>query len=92
MAVHYLKTRQEDEEEEEEICGGCDTMKTEDGCECRIVACCACGVSDHIYNMNHILKERDDWFEIPFSDKIAEFYCSSCFREDYEENYEDYFE
>ena len=66
---------------EEEICGGCDTMINADGCECRLVSCCSCGYRDHIYNMEHPLKDDEDWNTIPFSEKVFDFQCSRCFRD-----------
>lgn len=82
---------------EDARCGGCDCVPNEDGCECREVACVACGVRDHIYNMEHALKDDCDWAYIPFSDKLDGFYCPSCFgaddcEEEQREDYEDYFE
>jgi len=73
MANVFLKIN-----EEEEFCGGCDTMRNEDGCECRTVTCCECGIRDSIYNMEHPLKHLDDWDCLPMCDKIHEFVCVYC--------------
>ena len=75
--------------EEEQICGGCDTIPNDDGCECRMVSCCECGQRHHIYEMEHPFKDRDDWYEIPLCDKIHEFCCQRCFREEGDEEEQD---
>jgi hypothetical protein len=68
---------------EDSICGGCDCVPNEDGCECREVCCVNCGFRNHIYNMENLLKESgEDWNAIPFHDKIDHFYCASCFGAD----------
>ena len=64
---------------EDARCGGCDCIPNEDGCECRDVSCCGCGVRDHIYNMENELRETGDWANIPFHDKLDHFYCLRCF-------------
>ena len=33
------KNNRTDKQREELLCGGCDTLETADGCECRVVAC-----------------------------------------------------
>jgi len=71
--------------EEEQICGGCDTIPDEDGCECREVLCCLCGEKDHIYNMENPLKDCDEWEFIPFCDKVDGFTCRCCYEEEEEE-------
>jgi hypothetical protein len=64
---------------EDARCGGCDCIPNEDGCECRDVSCCGCGVREKIYNMENELRETGDWANIPFHDKLDHFYCLRCF-------------
>lgn len=64
---------------EDARCGGCDCIPNEDGCECRDVSCCGCGVRDHIYNMENELRDTGDWANIPFHEKLDHFYCLRCF-------------
>ena len=75
MTHAFLRTELE---RETQRCGGCDCFETEDGCECREVSCIICGKINHIYNMEHPDKHKDDWCELPFEDKLNGFYCEDC--------------
>ena len=73
---------------EDARCGGCDCIPNEDGCECRDVSCCGCGVREKIYNMENVLRETGDWEHIPFQDKLDLFYCHTCYGANDEEEEE----
>ena len=65
--------------EEEQRCSACDCYETEDGCECRKIPCSRCGITDHIYNMNHELFHTEYWFScMPFETKLSECLCDEC--------------
>ena len=66
---------------EDARCGGCDCIPNEDGCECRDVSCCGCGVREKIYNMENELRDTGDWANIPFHEKLDHFYCLRCFED-----------
>ena len=72
--------------EEDVRCGGCDCFITEEGCECRLVACNKCGKQNHIYNMAHQDKQNEElWNDLSFADKLNGFYCEECEGSDDEE-------
>ena len=84
MANVFLRT---DELREAERCGQCDCFETEEGCECREVACNRCGKQNHIYNMAHPDKDNDDlWNDLSFEDKLNGFHCEDCGESDEEED------
>ena len=60
-------------------CSGCDQIPNEDGCDCRMVMCNNCGENDKIYNMEHKLKEYDEYDYLSFNDKLEGFYCAECY-------------
>ena len=73
------KKNRTDKQREEERCGGCDCYETEDGCECRTIACSQCGRNDNLYNMNHPDFHTDHWFNgMEFNTKLAEVVCNKC--------------
>ena len=83
MANVYLRTQ-----EETARCGGCDCFETEEGCECRLVACNKCGKQNHIYNMAHEDKHNEElWNDLSFADKLNGFYCEECLESDDEDDY-----
>jgi len=85
MANVYLRTQ-----EDLVRCGGCDCFETEEGCECRLVACNRCSKQNHIYNMYHLDKENENlWNDLSIADKLNGFFCEECFESDDEDDDEE---
>ena len=76
------KNKRTDEEREHQRCSGCDCYETEDGCECKIVACSQCGYNDNLFNMNHDEFHTFYWFnEMEYYTKMCEVKCDKCYNE-----------
>ena len=75
MEAENIKSQAEDTTR----CSGCDQIPNEDGCDCRMVMCNNCGENDKIYNMEHKLKEYDEYDYLSFNDKLEGFYCAECY-------------
>ena len=88
------KEQRTDKEREQELCGGCDTLDTEYGCECAVVSCSECGCRDNLFNMHHPLFHTNYWFDgMPFYEKMSEIRCNDCenmVEEEDDSNEEDY--
>ena len=77
--------------EEEQRCSTCDCYETIDSCECRKIPCSRCGITDHIYNMNHELFHTEYWFRnMPFETKLSECLCNECENKCEDEDESDY--
>ena len=85
------KDKRREEDQEEKRCSTCDCYETIDSCECRKIPCSRCGITDHIYNMNHELFHTEYWFRnMPFETKLSECLCNECENKCEDEDENDY--
>ena len=86
-----IKKQKAREDQEEKRCSTCDCYETIDSCECRKIPCSMCGITDHIYNMNHELFHTEYWFRnMPFETKLSECLCNECENKCEDEDENDY--
>ena len=85
------KEEKKQREEEEKLCGECDKVINDDGCDCRPVGCMVCGKNNKIYNMEHILdKETDEYENACLAERLGGYYCYDCDPNEEEEEEERY--
>jgi len=85
------KDKRREEDQEEQRCNACDCYITIDSCECRKIPCSRCGITDHIYNMNHELFHSEYWFScMSFETKLSECLCDECENKCEDEDENDY--